>query len=182
MHPKIIPGFTYRVRSLDRDQYLFNGEPTQLLSIGRGYAKRFTFQSKSLNDNQNYFWADSFPSGFAFSLVLIKGDEVFKILNADSKEVGRLQVSSIIHDQTEIIESDAEAMRKQALVSGKCRITLNTGEEYEDVWFTGLAISTKDKRNPAKVTALENVTINNPYLSLNIPLNGLKIVTSNFTQ
>ncbi|XP_038048017.1 uncharacterized protein LOC119722077 [Patiria miniata] len=84
--PRIMPGFRYRVRILSGDstemtqetpRYQFRGEPLHLLRIGQGYGKRLTFTSESLNDNTNFFWSDTNPSGYGFGIVAVQtGDEM----------------------------------------------------------------------------------------------------------
>ncbi|KAJ8974134.1 hypothetical protein NQ317_004500 [Molorchus minor] len=67
---RVIPGFKYRVRPLPPvgkpstiNKCLFNDRALTLQSIGRGYAKRFTFEAdkNNLNNNENYFWGDNRP-------------------------------------------------------------------------------------------------------------------------
>lgn len=61
-----MPGFTYRVRPLGlKRKHLFGGKALCLISIGAGYGKRLTFKPlpTSLNDNDNFFWSDSYADG-----------------------------------------------------------------------------------------------------------------------
>ncbi|KAK7486611.1 hypothetical protein BaRGS_00022136 [Batillaria attramentaria] len=77
--PRILPGFRYKVRHAGpgAQRYLFEGRAMTLQSIGLGYGKRLTFTGESLNFNDNYFWSDSDPNGFAFSLEAVReGDRL----------------------------------------------------------------------------------------------------------
>lgn len=63
---QIVPGFYYRVRRVggDNDDYLFNGEPRQLMSVGMGYGKRVTFKGDNALDNSDfYFYSDTEQEG-----------------------------------------------------------------------------------------------------------------------
>ncbi|CAG5046013.1 unnamed protein product [Parnassius apollo] len=62
--PRIIPGFSYRVRPANSRRHLFEGRALMLQSIGMGYGKRITFKPDTLNAPENYFWSDSHPEGF----------------------------------------------------------------------------------------------------------------------
>jgi hypothetical protein len=43
--PRVAPGFCYRVRTLGEDsRILFKGRAIKLLSVGRGYGRRLTFE------------------------------------------------------------------------------------------------------------------------------------------
>ena len=68
MDPRIIPGFRYKVRPAENNNnnYIFNGQPLELISIGMGYGKKLTFecQQNQLNEPENYFWSDSLAEGF----------------------------------------------------------------------------------------------------------------------
>lgn len=107
---RVIPGFKYRVRPLPpvgkkSTTYpcLFGGRALTLQSIGRGYARRFTFEADKncLNNNKNYFWSDNRPEGFAFELEVISDADKFTILDANHEpqgtlEVLKLEVSSLL--------------------------------------------------------------------------------------
>lgn len=101
---RIIPGFKYRVRPLPgyhtqsvEKPYIFNEKALTLRSIGRGYSRRFTFQADatSLNNNENYFWSDSRPEGFAFELELVSQGDRFTVFDANHEAQGTLEIMSI---------------------------------------------------------------------------------------
>lgn len=61
---QILPGFYYRVRRIDSDDFLFGGEARLLLNIGMGYGKRITFLGNSTKDNSEfYFYSDTETKG-----------------------------------------------------------------------------------------------------------------------
>lgn len=101
---RVIPGFKYRVRPLPpvgktstTNPCLFGGRALTLQSIGRGYARRFTFEAdkNSLNDNENYFWSDNRPEGFAFELEVISDGDKFTIMDANHEPQGTLEVLKV---------------------------------------------------------------------------------------
>lgn len=101
---RVIPGFKYRVRPLpsvgkSSTTYpcLFGGKALTLQSIGKGYARRFTFEAdpNHLNDNANYFWSDNRPEGFAFELEIISDGDKFTIYDANHEPQGTVEVLKI---------------------------------------------------------------------------------------
>jgi hypothetical protein len=75
-------------------KHVFNGRALQLLSIGRGYSKRLTFEAdtNSLNNNSNYFWSDSNPNGFAFELEVVSPGDKFTLQDANHVPAGTLEI------------------------------------------------------------------------------------------
>lgn len=73
---------------------MFGGRALALQSIGSGYARRFTFQPDEgkLNENENYFWSDSRPDGFAFEIEVISVGDKFTIFDANNVAVAILEV------------------------------------------------------------------------------------------
>jgi hypothetical protein len=73
---------------------VFNGRALQLLSIGRGYSKRLTFEAdtNTLNNNSNYFWSDSSPDGFAFELEVVSPGDKFTLQDANHVAAGTLEI------------------------------------------------------------------------------------------
>ena len=76
---RVLPGFRYIVRPAHAKSPLWGGKALKLLSIGRGYGKRFTFDDECKNDNQNYFWSDSYLEGFGFAPHEIFAGQKFRI-------------------------------------------------------------------------------------------------------
>ena len=101
--PRILPGFRYRVRHVGTENYLFDGRALTLQSIGLGYGKRLTFTGDSLNFNDNYFWSDSDPNGFAFSLDAVQpADRLTVYGNDGSGIIGEVKVERVPRIQEEI--------------------------------------------------------------------------------
>lgn len=89
--PRIIPGFSYRVRPSDRKEHLFQGRVLKLQSIGMGYAKRLTFTPDSLVNPNNYFWSDNHPDGVGLEPRAVYTGMKFSI-TADGQSLGEASV------------------------------------------------------------------------------------------
>jgi hypothetical protein len=96
---QLVPGFKYRVRPLPEigetspNKCMFNEQALTLKSIGRGYARRFTFDATtSLNNNVNYFWSDNRPEGYAFELEVISEGDKFTIFDSNKEAQGTVEV------------------------------------------------------------------------------------------
>lgn len=137
----IIPGFRYRIRLNQSQNYLFEGRALHLTSISLGYGKRITFESDSRNRNENFFWSDSRPEGYAFSLVVLqKGDRlrlpggrevvVAAVLSQSQQEVTtqfeKGALLKIVSFELTLAERSAPVRGKAYLVKGKkdkqCRL------------------------------------------------------------
>lgn len=119
---KITTGFKYRVRVLGTNRYLFNGEAKTLLSIGMGYGKRLTFESENKNCNNNYFYSDSFPSGFGFTMVAVSPKETFTLYSEDDREVGQVEVESVDNEQNVI--------QNEVMKNGTIKMTISVNAEF----------------------------------------------------
>lgn len=102
--PRVVPGFKYYVKPLKSPgdvphtlPGLFGGRALTLTSIGRGYARRFTFEAdpNRLNDNENYFWSDNRPEGFAFELEVVSVGDKFTVYDSNKEAQGTMEVLSI---------------------------------------------------------------------------------------
>lgn len=101
---RVTPGFKYRVRPLPEvgkpstiKKCLFDDRALTLQSIGRGYARRFTFEAdkNKLNDNEHYFWSDNRPEGYAFELELISEGDKFTFFDTNKEAQGTVEVISL---------------------------------------------------------------------------------------
>ncbi|GJQ77032.1 hypothetical protein Trydic_g15226 [Trypoxylus dichotomus] len=101
---RVIPGFKYRIRPLPgvndtnkNKKCLFGGRALVLKSIGRGYARRFTFESdKDCLTNENYFWSDNSPEGYAFELEAISEGDKFTIFDVANREAqGTVEIMKV---------------------------------------------------------------------------------------
>lgn len=88
MDKRIVPGFHYIVRPAHAKNPLFNGKALKLLSLGRGYGKKFTFECENRNSNGNYFWSDSYLEGFGFTPKAVFEGHRFRILAGCGDEIG----------------------------------------------------------------------------------------------
>ncbi|CAG9840508.1 unnamed protein product [Diabrotica balteata] len=102
--PRVVPGFKYRIRPLPEvgrpstiNKCLFDNKALTLQSIGRGYARRFTFEADQnrLNNNENYFWSDNRPEGYAFELELLSEGDKFTFFNPNGEAEGIVEVLTI---------------------------------------------------------------------------------------
>ncbi|XP_076320634.1 uncharacterized protein LOC143230645 isoform X2 [Tachypleus tridentatus] len=149
---RIVPGFKYRVRIIQTDLYQFDGKALNLKSIGMGYGKRLTFESESLNYNENYFWSDTDPNGYGFTVVAMeKGDE---FIIKDDKDVvcGELTVRKCSNSQSErdmrvtkdgVVEKTIE-VRLWAKIRNACNgldIRLETSQDVELIGIVSLVRS-----------------------------------------
>ncbi|CAG9786770.1 unnamed protein product [Diatraea saccharalis] len=170
--PRVRTGFRYKVRpmqSLDaqplsvKPRYLFGEKALTLQSIGRGFARRLTFEpvDSSLNDNTNYFWTDSRPEGFVFEIEAISIGDKFTIYDANHEPQGTLEVVQQQKNQVELDQKiyDDGSIEKKVKVNTLCKV-----EWYEKdaatklVPVTGVAILKKG-RGKAAVTRVINVAI-----------------------
>ncbi|KAJ9579008.1 hypothetical protein L9F63_024883 [Diploptera punctata] len=85
--PRIIPGFSYRVRPAGSKKHLFGGASLRLMNVGAGYGKRITFapDSNALNNSRNYFWSDSHPDGFGFEPRAVHEGMKFAVMAEDQR-------------------------------------------------------------------------------------------------
>lgn len=125
----ICPGFRYRVRYMGSKDFLFDGEPRMLQSIGLGYGKRLTFSGETLNNNENYFWSDSRPEGYAFTVSAVEAGDKFVIYDEMSRVVGDVDIIEVDERQTEektVYEPDYTSQRSSACVLPPTSSTIYT--------------------------------------------------------
>ena len=97
---KVLPGFTYRVRLNGSPEYLFEGKPLVLKSVGKGYGKRLTFHSGGDDDNDNFFWSDSNSNtGFAFSVQVIFKNDNFEVIGPTGLKVADVRLTNVSEEQ-----------------------------------------------------------------------------------
>lgn len=170
--PRVRTGFQYKVRPMQtldapplsvKPKYLFGGKALTLQSIGRGFARRLTFEpfNSKLNDNDNYFWTDSRPEGFVFEIEAVSVGDKFTIYDANHEPQGVLEVVQQQKNQIEIEQKIQEngSIDKKVKINTLCKV-----EWYENdgatklVPVTGVAIVKKGRGN-ATVTRVVNVAI-----------------------
>ncbi|XP_059052149.1 uncharacterized protein LOC131846772 [Achroia grisella] len=170
--PRVRTGFRYKVRPMQaldaaplsvKPRYLFDGKALTLQSIGRGYARRITFEPHdcTLNENNNYFWTDSRPEGFVFEIEAISIGDKFTIYDANHEPQGILEVVQQQKNQIELDQKiyDDGAIVKKVKINTLCKV-----EWYENdgatklVPVTGIAILKKGRGN-AVIERVVNVAI-----------------------
>lgn len=166
---RIMKGWQYKVRALGNCQKLFGGHALTLQSIGMGYGKRITFESAKLNVNMNYFWSDSQPEGYAFSLEVLHNDTTFHIHDDDDRQIGTAYVEAVDVAQTELSTN----VNKKGCVTKKVAVTFCCLLQYgadphgvlslyskQQLHLTGIAISEKSKH--ARKASLKMVNVSLP--------------------
>ncbi|KAJ0176590.1 hypothetical protein K1T71_007769 [Dendrolimus kikuchii] len=170
--PRVRTGFRYKVRPMQaldapllsvKPRYLFGGKALTLQSIGRGFARRLTFEpfGSTLNDNTNYFWTDSRPEGFVFEIEAVSIGDKFTIYDANHEPQGILEVMQQQKNQIELDQKIYEdgSIEKKIKISTLCKV-----EWYENdgatklMPVTGTALLKKGRGN-AKVLRVVNVAI-----------------------
>jgi len=133
-----------------------------------GYGKRLTFTGKTKNNNECYFWSDSEPSGFAFSISAVDDTHKFSVLDSEDTIVAEGVVTQV-HEQQE--ETDMavskDGITKWVNVTLTCAITYHNRHHHglmdmmalEDTeTFMGSAVLRKARRSrKAELVAVENV-------------------------
>lgn len=145
----IIPGFKYRVRQNTTNKYFFGGKSLFLEQIGLGYGKRLTFAGNCLNKNKNYFWSDSSPDGFGFSIEAITIGNKFSVVDSTTKLILGYAVVTSIEKQAEIhsnVKNDG-SIEKEVMVAFMCDINAEgkPGIKCDQVAVSGTAILVKEK-------------------------------------
>lgn len=172
---RITPGFCYKVRPIQDEesqrpeQLLFSGRALELQSIGRGYSRRLTFKPDegTINNNPNYFWADSRPNGFAFEISVVSPGDMFMIQDANHLIIGTLQVSHIQGPQEEISHQvlDDGEVEKTIRVRTFCKVEFfqenNVGSALVPV--VGVAVVSRSRAGQsASVLRVTNTSIGYP--------------------
>ncbi|GFG29966.1 hypothetical protein Cfor_11751 [Coptotermes formosanus] len=171
--PRIVPGFMYRVRPIENEnkpqatsKHMFGGRALRLLSIGRGYSRRLTFQadSNTLNNNSNYFWSDSRPEGFAFELEVVSPGDKFTLQDTNHTAAGTLEIlqnSAPREEVSQVVLSDG-SIEKRVRLCALCKVEwFGNGLSVTVVPIQGLAVAVKPKHGQqnASVTRVMNVTV-----------------------
>jgi len=170
---KIIPGFYYRVRRVGSsdDDFLFNGEPRRLTSVGMGYGKRITFKGDDSRDNSDYyFYSDTEVEGFAFIPAVPEDKTKFCMIDEDRRPVAEVKITSFSANQ---IQSSTEVFTSQITtrlaVDFVCNAAFHMGSggslpmsaPLVDCELHGVAEVVREgsARNAAKLVRIELVNI-----------------------
>lgn len=151
--PRVVPGFRYRVRKLGSDCFFFNGKAMALVGLGMGYGKRITFEGDTLNHNSNYFYSDTHPNGYGFSLVAAEPNDLF-VVHDDTRPVAEARLENVLIEK----ELSSEVKENGSLVK-KVAITFTCTVQYfgdkhglmplytsERLHLDGMAIIVRNKR------------------------------------
>jgi hypothetical protein len=92
-----VAGFRYKIRQLGTKNYFFNGNALCLLTIGCGYGKRITFEGCTRNYNPNFFWSDSIPEGFGFSIQAVAKNDKFGALTDEGRPAAEITVQDVLN-------------------------------------------------------------------------------------
>ncbi|XP_005112035.1 uncharacterized protein LOC101847164 [Aplysia californica] len=128
---RVCPGFRYRVRRAGSNRFFFQNEARTLESIGMGYGKRLTFTGEQRNNNENYFWSDSEPEGYAFSIQAVDEGMKFLVMDVDEAVVGEGVVSRIHEPQEETtMTAGKDGVTKRVAVTLTCSVTYYHRHHY----------------------------------------------------
>ena len=174
MDPSIAVGFRYRVRKLGSPNAFYGGKALTLMSIGKGYGKRLTFESFDVLENDNYFWSDSHPEGFAFSLCVVDAGQTFDLCsNEDFREIGSVVFEGIDNAQQEVssqVLPDGTIVKKVKVVaeaffqySADPHGLLSLHSE-ESLQITGIATVERPRRSRKAIT--KSIEIDHPDFGL----------------
>ncbi|KAK3881366.1 hypothetical protein Pcinc_014197 [Petrolisthes cinctipes] len=154
VHTAIVPGFSYKVRQLDSTRMLFKARPLVLESIGRGYGKRITFVGDTFNTNDNYFWSDTHPQGYGFSVSLVHEGDNFTIIDANNFPVATAQVNKVLEPQEEVEHTvnSLGCVEKKARVGLICRVSYfdSARQQVHLLLVKGIAHAVKAKGSRSK--------------------------------
>ncbi|KAF2368296.1 hypothetical protein FHG87_000941 [Trinorchestia longiramus] len=151
--PKILTGFNYAVRLADSNKHLFHGSALKLVSIGRGYGKRITFESESAVCNDNYFYSDTHAAGYGFRLVAVEAGQKFTLRDNFGNAVGFASVSDVMDqiEESQEINSSGQ-VKKFVRVSFCCDLEkFNDFGGFQNQSVEGTAVLLREKSNGSAV-------------------------------
>ncbi|KAF7272534.1 hypothetical protein GWI33_014694 [Rhynchophorus ferrugineus] len=152
---RVVPGFKYRVRPLPvlgqeskQLKCLFQDRALVLQSIGRGFARRFTFEADNgqLNSNDNYFYSDNRPEGYAFELEVISEGDKFTIFDINREAQGTMEVLKIEGAQLEISSTlTKQGIEKRANVKFIGKVEFYDTGVAKPMTLNGTVVALKSK-------------------------------------
>ncbi|XP_018008321.1 uncharacterized protein LOC108666024 [Hyalella azteca] len=160
--PAIVPGFKYVVRLADSDKLLFNGKALKLVSIGRGYGKRITFESDSAICNEHYFYSDTHSAGYGFRLVAVEQGAKFTLKDGCGNAMGFATVIETLEEMEECHEvTSLKQVQKLVKVTLLCNVeNLKDFGGYEQKTVEGTAVLLREKASgPAVLEEIINCSI-----------------------
>ncbi|CAG9768047.1 unnamed protein product [Ceutorhynchus assimilis] len=186
---RIVPGFKYKVRPLPSvgekstiNKCLFKDRALRLQTIGRGFARRITFEPDNgqLNSNDNYFYTDNRPEGYAFELEVISEGDKFTIFDMNHEAQGIVDVLKIEGPQIEFSSSlTKQGIEKRANVKFTGKVEFYDTGVAKPMLLNGVAIAMKPKgKSSAEIVKVVNIHVKRQRLYL-VPgiLNNYRRVT-----
>lgn len=173
MDPNIAVGFRYRVRRLGSMDFYYGGKALTLMSMGKGYGKRLTFESSDVLSNDNYFWSDSHPEGFAFSVQAVEAGQSFDMYDDSSREAGRVVLEQVDAGQTlvssEVLDDGTMVKKVQVVAEVLLHYSadphgLMSLHSEEALQISGIATLARPPRSRKAV--LKSIEIDHPDLGL----------------
>lgn len=149
----VVPGFRFQVRKLGTERYLFKGKAMTVVNIGMGYGKRITFEGETLNHNSNYFYSDTHPEGYGFSLVAAEPEDLF-VVHDDTRPVAEARLEMVLNEKelSSEVEEDGSFVKKVA-ITFTCSIEYSGNKHglmplytSERLQLDGMAIITRNRR------------------------------------
>eukprot|EP01135_Chromosphaera_perkinsii_P005763 Nk52_evm6s360 gene=Nk52_evmTU6s360 len=169
IHPSIVPGFLYRVRMNSPSRSLFGGKALHLTSLGMGMGKRIHFDGEMFG-NENYFWSDSNPTGYAFAISAVERGDKMAVLDNDLEVLASIEVihvdeaqfekASKVYNREDVIVMNSEVElvqdcsyhRKDVQVRTFCNVTFEKkesvpvhmrGTTFQNIEVSGRAVVIK---------------------------------------
>jgi len=164
----IVPGFRYKVRLLGADKFLFGGKANFLQSVGQGYGKRLTFRGETLNRNSNYFWSDTDPDGYGFSLQVLDPEDEFEVYSEEEQRPVAMVTTESVHLQNELSTQVVEgSIEKRVAVSFTAEVKYSAERHgllslrsTESLQLAGVAVLLKERGH--RFACLDHVEVNLP--------------------
>lgn len=167
---RITPGFKYKVRPLPSvgekstiNKCLFKDRALTLQNIGRGFARRFTFQADKgkLNNNDNYLYSDNRPEGYAFELEVISEGDKFTIYDLNRERHGTVEILKIEGPQLEISSSfTKQGIEKRANVKFTGKVEFYDTGVAKPMLLSGVAVALKPKgKDSAEIIKVTNIHV-----------------------
>ncbi|KAF5296063.1 hypothetical protein FQA39_LY12685 [Lamprigera yunnana] len=165
---RVCPGFKYKVQPLPGSNehskappHLFDGKALTLKSIGRGYSRRLTFTSDSNIVNNNFFWSDNRPEGFAFELELVSVGDKFTVFDVNHEAQGIVEILKCKGPQIELTNDIvANGIKKKAKITFTGKVEFYETGVAKPILMSGTATSIKSKLvSTAELLKIAGVTI-----------------------
>ena len=133
---------------------MFGGRALTLQSIGMGYGKRITMEGDNLNVNDNYFYSDTHPNGYGFSLQALCPGDKFTVFNEDQHAVASATIGKV-RSQKELscVTTESGDVEKTVWVVFRCDLRYSGDGSFMSLLATqsselqAILVITKPKRS-----------------------------------